>query len=271
MVAAGNNGKDVESTSSLRRAAANVLCVGATDDHDVLASFSNIGAASVDLVAPGAYILSSTPGGGYAYSGTSMATPHVAGAAALLAAAQPGSTTAALKAALMSSVDVRGTLLGPRGDRRPPERDRALTALDTPAGGAHADPETRRWPRRPPTPTPTPHRPRPRSPTPAPTVPPTPDPPTTAPITAPAPPVAAPVLRSLKLSGQRDQRRGARVTLSLGADSAVSFSVRCTGARACAEHRRSARWSKSAGKHADGQLDQKTEWPQPRPQSASTR
>ncbi len=78
VVAAGNNGKDVEATPfyPCAYAAANIVCVAATDANDALASFSNTGPVSVDLAAPGAQILSTVPGGGHAlYSGTSMATP----------------------------------------------------------------------------------------------------------------------------------------------------------------------------------------------------
>ncbi|MDL1878876.1 hypothetical protein FBQ85_27490, partial [Cytophagia bacterium CHB2] len=74
---------------------------------------SNYGATTVDLAAPGKNILSTTPNNGYqSLSGTSMATPHVAGIAALTLAQFPALTNIQLKNRLMASVDVKSGLQG---------------------------------------------------------------------------------------------------------------------------------------------------------------
>ncbi|HZH32335.1 MAG TPA: S8 family serine peptidase [Pyrinomonadaceae bacterium] len=81
--------------------APNLLAVAATDNNDQLADFSNFGARSVSLGAPGSAILSTTPGNTYAYFwGTSMATPHVSGAAALVCAAVPNINVSQLRGVL---------------------------------------------------------------------------------------------------------------------------------------------------------------------------
>jgi subtilisin family serine protease len=91
----------------------NVICVMATDQNDNRASFSNFGKKSVHLAAPGVGILSTLPGGNYGQlSGTSMATPHVSGAAALLKAAHPTWTASDLKQQLLATVDKLASLQG---------------------------------------------------------------------------------------------------------------------------------------------------------------
>ncbi|MGB3204021.1 MAG: S8 family serine peptidase [Crinalium sp.] len=91
----------------------NIISVAATNDTDTIAYFSNYGATSVDLGAPGENILSSTPGNTYdTYSGTSMATPHVSGVASLLLAQNPNMTYAQVKERLLGTGDVVSSLTG---------------------------------------------------------------------------------------------------------------------------------------------------------------
>ena len=92
---------------------ANVVCVAASTEVAGIASFSNYGPVSVDVAAPGTAILSTVNSGGYgAVSGTSMASPHVAGVAALLLARYPAATPAQVKYSLMRTVDPLPAFVG---------------------------------------------------------------------------------------------------------------------------------------------------------------
>lgn len=91
----------------------NVVAVAATDSKDALASFSNYGETSVDLAAPGVYTYSTLPDNTYGYkSGTSMATPHVSGVAALIKSKDSNLDDAGVKTKLLGSVDKKGNLSG---------------------------------------------------------------------------------------------------------------------------------------------------------------
>jgi subtilisin family serine protease len=112
--AAGNNNGNNDTTAFFpaNYNAPNVLSVAATDNRDAKSSFSNFGATTVDLGAPGTSILSTVRNGGFSiFSGTSMATPHVSGAAALVLS-RCTLSTADLKANLMNNVDQIGSLAG---------------------------------------------------------------------------------------------------------------------------------------------------------------
>jgi len=90
-----------------------VVSVASLTDEGRLSSFSNYGATTVDIAAPGSSIQSTLPGGRYGYlSGTSMATPHVTGAVALYAAENPDASAAEIRAALLSSAAATPSLDG---------------------------------------------------------------------------------------------------------------------------------------------------------------
>jgi thermitase len=106
VAAAGNDSANNDSTETYPANAALpcVISVAATNSSDQKAGFSNFGASSVDLGAPGDAIFSTLPGNKYQnLSGTSMATPLVSGLAALLKAADSSLSAEEAKAALMHS------------------------------------------------------------------------------------------------------------------------------------------------------------------------
>jgi len=97
----------------------NVIAVASTTNEDKMSGFSQYGLTSVDMGAPGSFIVSTYPKGlggnptGYAYlSGTSMASPQVAGAAALIASLDPNVSVADMKDILMNSGDPISDLAG---------------------------------------------------------------------------------------------------------------------------------------------------------------
>ncbi len=111
VAAAGNDGtnNDVTPHYPSNYALDNIISVAATTDTDALASFSNFGATSVDLGAPGENILSTLHNNSYgSYSGTSMATPHVAGVAGLLLAQDPNLTNNEIKWRILNGTDNTG-------------------------------------------------------------------------------------------------------------------------------------------------------------------
>jgi thermitase len=105
IAAAGNDG---DATLNYPAAYAEVVSVAATDSNDNRASFSNAN-ADVEIAAAGVDVLSTKRGGGYVkFSGTSMATPHVAGVAALIAFKNPTLNAAGIRSKLDTSVDDKG-------------------------------------------------------------------------------------------------------------------------------------------------------------------
>jgi thermitase len=105
VAAAGNSGN---SSLSYPAAYPEVVSVAATDHNDAKASFSQFN-ADVEVAAPGVNVLSTWNDGGYrAASGTSMATPHAAAVAALIAGTNPGGGPAAWRAELQAATDDKG-------------------------------------------------------------------------------------------------------------------------------------------------------------------
>lgn len=117
IIAAGNesNNNDARPAYPATFDLPNVVSVAATDHKDGIASFSNYGKTTVDLGAPGVDILSSTSGAPNEYkvfSGTSMATPHVTGAANMILSEFPQISNEELKSRLMNTGDSIASLQG---------------------------------------------------------------------------------------------------------------------------------------------------------------
>ncbi len=178
---AGNNNSDNEGTPFYPASYTTngVLSVAATDQQDLRASFSNYGATSVDIGAPGVNIWSTvrtSSNGGYGlFSGTSMATPHVSGVAALIAGRYPSLTVAQMKMAILNSVDPLQSLQGKTVTGGRLNAHAALlmaasfVATPTPTATPSPTPTATPSPTPSPTPTPTPAPTSSSTPTPAPT------------------------------------------------------------------------------------------------------
>jgi len=188
VAAAGNDGADNDGVGSYpcNYDLANVVCVAASDQSDALAGFSNYGSTTVDLAAPGVSIASTYPDferdcqPDWVYlDGTSMATPQVAGVAALAWSLLPSPSVAGVRAALLDNVDVKPSLAGrvatggrlnayralggASGTPVTPPPATAPATISCPASAPPATPSTAPQPLTSPAPTPTP------APTPSPT------------------------------------------------------------------------------------------------------
>ena len=129
VAAAGNssNDNDFVPTYPANFDLGSVLSVAALDHHGNLASFSNYGPTTVHLAAPGVNILSTHLGANYeTFSGTSMATPHVSGVAALLASTEPSLSAALVHDRIVSTIK---PLAGLNGLLRSPGIVSAINAL----------------------------------------------------------------------------------------------------------------------------------------------
>jgi subtilisin family serine protease len=108
VTSAGNDGRNIDVYPDYPASynLPNLIVVGAISPQGLYTPWSNFGAQTVDLAAPGQYILSTgAEGGTIAMDGTNIAVPFVSGAAALLWSAKPNATAVQIKNAILSGVD----------------------------------------------------------------------------------------------------------------------------------------------------------------------
>jgi hypothetical protein len=169
VAAAGNEGKNIDTSVSYPAAypMSNIVSVAAIDQAGRLASFSNYGVSNVDIAAPGVQIASTYPNGGYRYlQGTSMASPHVAGALALLKSRAPGLNASQLRDILYATGQPLAALSGVIKTGKTVDMFAMLNAADEQPAPNPEEPQ----------PTPTPGQTPPPQATPTPTPEPTPTP-----------------------------------------------------------------------------------------------
>ncbi|MDW8030977.1 MAG: S8 family peptidase [Candidatus Bipolaricaulota bacterium] len=125
----------------------NMIAVAATTHTDARASFSNYGRHTVHVGAPGASILSTTPGNTYStYSGTSMATPHVTGLAALIKAQFPSFSWYQIRNRILATGDVTSGMQNITISDRRINAYNALTCNNVPFFGVWRPMGTASWP-----------------------------------------------------------------------------------------------------------------------------
>lgn len=115
VAAAGNDGTNNDTTPQYPASydLDTIIAVASINQASGLSAFSDFGATSVDLGAPGTGIYSTLRNGTFGFnSGTSMAAPHVTGAVALVAAANPGLTAGQLRTRILQTVDPIPALAG---------------------------------------------------------------------------------------------------------------------------------------------------------------
>jgi subtilisin family serine protease len=215
VVAAGNSAADSDTSYNAFPCALpedNLICVGASDNRDRIAGFSNYGDVAVDLFAPGVDINSTFIGwtSSYVYlDGTSMAAPHVSGAAALALSVHPDASTSYLRHALLASVDTKAQFAGKSVTGGRLNANSAVTAILAAEPVAEPTPE-------PPAPVPTPEAPAPVAPVATPTPVPTPD----------------VVLSNLAISGAlRTKASKLRVSFQLSRGTTVRYTVKAKGSK----------------------------------------
>ncbi|MCO5797318.1 MAG: S8 family serine peptidase [Dolichospermum sp. LBC05a] len=145
IAAAGNSGQNADLYPMYPAAynLANIISVASTNRYDSLSYFSNYGLTSVDLGAPGEDIYSTTPNNTYStFSGTSMASPHVAGAAALVWSQNPTWTAQQVKNTLMNTGDPIAALAGKTVSGKRLNVFNALAAANLPSVTVSVSPAT---------------------------------------------------------------------------------------------------------------------------------